>query len=573
MKRIVAMAFMILAAACAARAQDVVGDWKGTLKAGDAELRLVVHITKADDGGLKATMDSIDQGAKGIPISSISLKDSKLSFTSAAVHGSYDGTVNKDATEIKGTWSQGTPLPLDLTRAPKAAKMEHKPVKPSDIDGAWAGSLDTGSVKLRIVFHITNTEEGLAATMDSPDQGANGIPVTAVTRDGSSLKLELKQANGVFEGKLDDKLTTIDGTWTQGGGSAPLILKRVKDAAELVRPRPQNPVKPYPYRDEDVSYPSKPTGFTLAATITIPTGKGPFPAVILIGGSGAHDRDEALMGHKPFLVLSDYLTRKGIVVLRADKRGVGKSGGNYATATTVDFASDAEAGIAFLQTRLEVDSHKIGLIGHSEGGVVAPIVAAQDPQVAFIIMMAGYGVPGDDIIVEQTKLIAEAGGQSHEEAENTGEEERKVLKLVEMEKDDAEFEKKLRAELGDKESNAMIDAQIKTLTSPWFRDFIQFDPATALSKVKCPVLAIIGSKDLQVPAAQNLPPIRKALEAAGNTNFEADELPGLNHLFQTAKTGAPAEYGDIEETMSPTALDKIAGWILKQTSLQQANLQ
>lgn len=228
MKKIIAMALFVLAAACAVRAQDVVGDWKGTLKAGDAELRLIVHITKADDGSLKATMDSIDQGAKGIPISSISLKDSKLFFTSAAIHGSYDGTVNKDATEIKGTWSQGTPLPLDLSRAPKSVKTEHKPVKPSDIDGTWAGLLDTGSVKLRIVFHITNTEDGLAATMDSQDQGASGIPVTVVTRDGPSLKLELKQANGVFEGKLDDKLTTIDGTWTQGGGSAPLVLKRSK---------------------------------------------------------------------------------------------------------------------------------------------------------------------------------------------------------------------------------------------------------------------------------------------------------------------------------------------------------
>ena len=572
MNKIIAMALFVLAAAFATRAQDIVGDWKGTLRAGGAELRLIVHITKADDGSLKATMDSIDQGAKGIPVSSISLKDSKLSFTSAAVHGSYDGTVNEDATEIKGTWSQGTPLPLDFTRAPDAAKTEHKPVKRSDIDGTWAGSLDTGSIKLRIVFHITNTEDVLTATMDSPDQGANGIPVTVVTRDGSSLKLELKQANGVFEGKLDEKLNTIDGTWTQGGGSAPLVLKRVKDAAELVRPRPQNPVKPYPYRAEDVFYPSKPAVFTLAATITIPPGKGPFPAVLLIAGSGAHDRDEALMGHSPFLVLSDYLTRKGIVVLRADKRGVGKSGGNYATATTVDFASDAEAGIAYLQSRPEVDSRKIGLIGHSEGGVVAPIVAVQDPNVAFIVIMAGSGVPGDDIIVEQTKLIAEAGGQSHEEAEKTSDDERKILALVEAEKDDAELEKKLRAELGDKESNAMLDAQIKTLRSPWFRYFIQFDPATALSKVKCPVLAIIGSKDLQVPAAQNLPPIRKALKAAGNKNFEADELPGLNHLFQTAATGAPSEYGDIEETMSPVALEKIAGWILKVASIQRTSL-
>jgi hypothetical protein len=226
MKRIVAIALLALATGCAARAQEIVGDWQGTLNTGSADLRLVVHITKSNAGSLKATMDSIDQGARGIPISSISLEDSNLSFTSAVVHGSYEGVVNKDASEIKGTWTQGTSLPLDLTRVVKPAKTERKPAKPSDIDGTWVGALDTDSSKLRIVFHITNTEDGLTATMDSPDQGATGIPVTAVTRDGSSLKLVLKQADGVFEGKIDEKHTMIDGTWTQHGASLPLVLKR-----------------------------------------------------------------------------------------------------------------------------------------------------------------------------------------------------------------------------------------------------------------------------------------------------------------------------------------------------------
>jgi uncharacterized protein len=566
MKKIVAIILFALASGCAAHAQDIAGDWKGTLSVGTAELRLVVHITKGDDGTLKATMDSIDQGANGIAISSISLKDSKLTFASEAVHGTYEGTVNKDATEIKGTWSQGTPLPLDFTRVPKTAKTEHKPVKPSDIDGTWAGTLDTGSGNLRIIFHITNTDDGLTATMDSPNQGANGIPVTVVTRNGSSLKLELKQASAVFEGKINDKLTTIDGIWSQGGGSAPLVLNRVKDAAQLELHRPQNPVKPYPYQDEDVSYPNKAASITLAATLTIPRGTGPFPAVLLIAGSGPHDRDESLMGHSPFLVLSDFLTRKGIVVLRADKRGIGKSGGDYPAATTIDFVSDAQSGVAYLKSRPEVDHHKIGLVGHSEGGVIAPMAAVEDPDVAFIVMMAGSGVPGDDIIVEQTLLIAEAGGVSHEEAEKNSIEERKILTLVEQEKNDAELVRKLRDELAGKVPEATLNAQIKALTSPWYRYFIQYDPATTLRKVACPVLAITGQKDLQVPPDQNLPAIRKALEAAGNKNFEVDELPGLNHLFQTAETGSPSEYEKIEETISPVALDKIASWILKQSA-------
>ena len=570
MKRIIVLALIIFATGCAARAQDVVGDWQGTLKAGAAELRLVVHITKSDDGSLKATMDSIDQAANGIPISSISLKDSKLSFTSAAIHGSYEGTVNKDATEIAGTFTQGTPLPLDFTRVPKRPDGQHKTVKPSDIDGAWAGVIDTGTAKLRLVFHITNTEDGLAATMDSPDQGVTGLPVTGVTRNASALKLELKQAGAVFEGKIDENLTTIDGTWSQGGGSEPLLLKRAKDAdaAQLERRRPQTPVKPYPYRDEDVSYPNKTANITLAATVTIPPGKGPFPAVLLIAGSGRNDRDESLpmFGHSPFLVLSDYLTRKGIVVLRADKRGVGKSGGDYATATTSDFASDVKAGVAYLEARPEVDHHRIGLIGHSEGGVIAPMVAAADPSVAFIVMMAGPGVPGEDIIVEQTLLIAEASGESHEEAEKGAAEERQILTLVKQHVDDSELAKKLREVLGDKVPEATINAQIKVLSSPWYREFIQFDPATALRNVTCPVLALIGEKDLQVPPDQNLPAIRKALEASGNKNVEVDELPGLNHLFQPAKTGAPSEYGEIELTISPIALEKISSWILKQPS-------
>ena len=439
-----------------------------------------------------------------------------------------------------------------------------KPAKPSDIDGAWMGTLDAGVMKLRVVFHITNTEDGLTATMDSPDQNAKGLPVTSVTRDGTSLKLEMKQIAGGFEGKISNDLTSIEGTWTQRGNALPLVLKRVKDAAELERPRPQNPVKPYPYRDEEVSYANPAASIEFAATLTIPPGKGPFPAVLLITGSGPHDRDEALMGHRPFLVLSDYLTRHGIAVLRADKRGVGKSGGNFATGTTADFATDAEAGVAYLRKRPEVNSHKIGLIGHSEGGIIAPMVAARNPDIAFIVMMAGSGVPGDEILVAQSRLIAEAAGQSLAEAEKNANQEREVLALVKNEKDSAALESDLRKKLAGKGPDGQVDAQIRALISPWFRYFLAYDPAGALRKVRCPVLALNGEKDLQVPPKLNLPAIRQALEEGGNKHFETDELPGLNHLFQTARTGAPSEYAEIEETMSPVALEKMAGWILNQ---------
>ena len=565
MKRVLILVGLLVAASLA-QAQDVAGDWQGTLNAGGAELRLVLHITKAADGSLKAVLDSIDQpGANGIPVKSATLKDSKLNLDVDLIKGTYEAKVAADTKTISGTWTQNEQsFPLEFKRGAPPAKTEHKPAKPSDIDGTWMGTLDLGAAKLRVVFHIVNSEDGLTATLDSPDQGAKGIPTTSVTRDGASLKIEVKSIGGIFDGKIAADLSTIDGTFTQLGSAHPLVLKRVKEQAELELKRPQNPVKPYPYHDEEVSYDNKAQNVTLAATLTVPQGKGPFPAVVLITGSGPQDRDESLMGHKPFLVLSDYLTRHGIAVLRADDRGTAKSTGTFAGATTADFATDTEAAIAYLKTRPEVDPHKIGLVGHSEGGDIAPMIAARNKDVAFIVMMAGTGVPGDQILVAQGEAIEVASGKDPQVAAKDAAKERELLILVETEKDDAMLEKELREKLAGEVPEAQIEAQIKEITSPWFRYFLTYDPAIALRKVTCPVLVLNGEKDKQVLPSQNLPPIRKALEEAGNKHVEIDELPGLNHLFKTAKTGAVSEYAEIEETMSPVVLEKIATWILKQ---------
>jgi pimeloyl-ACP methyl ester carboxylesterase len=561
MKRILILAALVAAAGLAqAQDKDLTGDWQGTLSAGGANLRLVLHVSKAADGSLKANLDSVDQGVN-IPVNSVTFKDSRLSLSLEMIHGSYEGKISTDGNVISGTWTQGQPFPLDFKRP--------APAKPSDIDGTWMGTLDTGTIKLHVVFHILNSANGLTATMDSPDQGMKSLQTSAVKRDGASLRIEADKLDGVYEGTIPADKSSIDGKWTQKGNTFPLVLKPVKDEALLEPKRPQNPVKPYPYRDEDVTYENKIQNVTLAATFTVPQGKGPFSAVVLITGSGPQDRDETLLGHKPFLILSDYLTRHGIAVLRADDRGTAKSTGDFKTATTADFATDTEAGIAYLKTRLEVDPRKIGLIGHSEGAVIAPMIAARNPDVAFIVMMAGSGVSGDQVLVAQREAIAVASGTKPEEAAKYAAKEKEMLALIEAEKvptekDDAALEKELREKMAGDVPESQIGLQIKLLTSPWFRYFLTYDPAIALRKVTCPVLVLNGEKDKQVLPEQNLPPIRQALTQAGNKHFEVDELPGLNHLFQTANTGSPTEYAGIEETMSPVALEKINTWIAKQ---------
>jgi hypothetical protein len=537
------------AAAPPAKPSDIDGAWTGTIDPGGAKLPAVVHIANTA-GGLTATVDSPSQGAFGIPVNSVSRDGATLKLDVKAVGASFEGKINPGRDAIDGAWTQsGASVPLALKR---------EMAKPSDIDGTWLGTLEFSGMKLRVVVHIANTADGLTATMDSPDQGAAGI-AASVTRDGAAFKLEVKAVGAVFEGKINQGLDAIDGTFTQNGASLPLALKRVKEGAIAEPARPQNPVKPYPYREEDVTYDNPAAGIKLAATFTIPPGKGPFPAVLLICGSGAHDRDETVFGHKPFLVLADYLTRKGIAVLRADKRGVGKSGGSLATATSADFATDAEAGVAWLKTRPEVDPHNIGLIGHSEGGAIAPMVAARNRDVAFIVLLAGPGVRGDEILPAQVMAGNEAAGMSHEEAVKSGDQERAALKAIESETNPAKLREKLAAIMPKEE----LEQQWKTLTSPWFRYFLEYDPAAELRKVTCAVLALNGGKDTQVPSKQNIPAIRAALEAGGNKRFETMLFPGLNHLFQTAKTGGVGEYAQIEETMATAVLINVADWILR----------
>ena len=448
------------------------------------------------------------------------------------------------------------------------------------IEGIWQGKLKVPGTELSIVFKISQNPEGtLTATLDSPDQGVTGIPVEEVIFKDNTLHLEVKSVGGVYEGKVSEDFLVIEGEWKQSGGTFPLTVNRVDKAVEILRP--QVPKKPYPYIEEEVAYENKEAGITLAGTLTLPSGKGPSPVVLLISGSGPQDRNETIYNHHPFLVLADYLTRQGIAVLRVDDRGVGESTGDFSQATSVDFASDVLAGIEYLKTRKEINPEQIGLIGHSEGGLIAPMVAVKSPDVAFIILMAGTGLTGEEILYLQGALISRAMGVSEEDIAKNRQFNEKIFSVIKEEKDKKNAEERLRQmfmedwekmsdekkeQIGDPE--VFLKAQLQNLLSPWLKFFLIYDPKPTLSKVKCPVLAINGEKDLQVPPKENLSAIEEALKVGGNQNYTIKELPNLNHLFQTAQTGLPAEYAKIEETISPVALKIISDWILEQTKLK-----
>ena len=445
------------------------------------------------------------------------------------------------------------------------------------IEGIWEGKLKVPGTELRIVFNISKNPDGaLTSTMDSPDQGVTGIPVEEVIFKDNTLRLEVKSVGGVFEGKVSEDFLVIEGEWKQSGGTFPLTVNRVDKAVEILRP--QVPKKPYPYIEKKVAYTNLKAGVKLVGILTLPSDKGVFPAVLLITGSGPQDRNETVSGHRPFLVLADYLTRQGIAVLRVDDRGVGESTGDFSQATSEDFASDVLAGIEYLKTRKEINPEQIGLIGHSEGGIIAPMVAAKSSDIAFIILMAGTGLTGEEILYLQGALIYRAMGVSEEDIIKNRQFNEKIFSVIKEEKDKKNAEERLRQmfmedwekmsdekkeQIGDPE--VFLEAQLQSLLSPWLKFFLTYDPKPTLSKVKCPVLAINGEKDLQVPPKENLNAIEEALVAGGNKNFIVKELPGLNHLFQTAQTGLPAEYVKIEETISPVALKIISDWILEQT--------
>lgn len=443
-------------------------------------------------------------------------------------------------------------------------------VSAQDISGTWHGKLSIPTGSLTIVFHISQTEQGTyVTTLDSPDQGANRIKTQTTSFNDSTLIIQIPVIHASYKGKLNsDK--TINGTFTQGM-PLPLNLKK----GEASRPRhPQEPQPPFPYRSEEVTVRNERDGINLAGTLTLPEKGTKFPAVVMVTGSGAQNRDEEIMGHKPFFVIADYLTRNGIAVLRCDDRGTAASQGTHATATNEDFATDTEAMVNYLRSRKEINAKKIGIIGHSAGGIIAFIVAKKDPSIAFVVSLAGAGVRGDSLMLKQVELISKSQGMPDAVWQGMKPSIRNRYAILQQtDKTPEELQKELYADvtktmspeqLKDLNTIQQLSAQISSMTSPWYLHFMRYDPTQDLKKLKCPVLALNGEKDIQVDAAMNLTAIQERITENGNKNVTVKAYPNLNHLFQTCEKGTLAEYGQLEETINPEVLKDIIEWIRKQ---------
>lgn len=429
-----------------------------------------------------------------------------------------------------------------------------------DAQGIWTGSIANS---LRVTVKFDKAADGKwEATLSVPAQNlVTKVENVSVAPD--KIGFELTKLRASYAATWNEKDQAWNGTWTQGR-TAPLNLKRTTE--EAARPkRPQEEAiaaRPATYTSTEVAFGN--AGVKLAGTFTIPQGQGPFPAVVLVHGSGSIDRDGSVFGHKPLLVLADHLSRQGIAVLRYDKRGVGKSSGKLKEATTRDLAADAEAALRFLRSRAEVDGQRIGVVGHSEGGLVAPLLASRDPGIAFVVMLAGPGVRGDRLLVEQHARLARARGVPEAAIEKDRVMNRALFTAMVDEPTLEAARTKAGLILAEAERKGDLPAglgaaALERFGTAWFRELLAYEPAPVLQAVRQPILVLNGERDLQVPADLDLPPIRTAL--AGNPRAVVKELPGLNHLFQTAKTGGIDEYGQIEETFAPAALDTIASWI------------
>ena len=432
------------------------------------------------------------------------------------------------------------------------------------LTGDWTGELGP----LEVTFHLADPAGGpRTATLDIPAQKAQGL-VLQFTTPADSVYLRMRQPAAQFAGRRSADGPQLEGEWQQGLRSFPLTLTRAGGGKPTGPNRPQTPQPPFPYQSADITFKNEKAGITLAGTYTVPADMGPFPAVVLLTGSGPEDRNETIFNHQPFAVLADYLTRQGVAVLRFDDRGVGQSGGTQVGMTSADYTTDAQAALAWLRAQPGIRKDQVGLVGHSEGGTAAIGAAVQPAGPNFLVLLAGPAIAGDELIVQQSLAMARLQGTDVAQLAVIEKQQRGMTQLIQQTPDDAQARTKLLAfyHLTDNPAAAaQFEPQLQMAISPFYRHLLADRPAQTLPKVHCPVLALGGSKDFQVPARLNLAATAAALKAGGNRDVTVQELPGLNHLFQTATTGSLAEYGKIEETFAPAALLIVGDWIGRHT--------
>ena len=428
----------------------------------------------------------------------------------------------------------------------------------AQVEGYWKGKLSFGVTELEMGFDIQVTEQGYSATLDVPAQGAFDLPVDEAVFQDNRLQLTMSALGATYSGILKDGV--IEGEFTQQGMTFPLDL--TKGEKETQQARPQDPKLPFNYRIEEVSFTNEKEGNILTGTLTIPEGDGPFPAMVLVSGSGQQNRDEELMNHRPFWVIADYCARHGIAVLRYDDRGIGGSTGEVENATSLDFSYDAEAAFDFLRGQKLIDASKVGILGHSEGGIINFMVAARRPEVAFLVSLAGPAVKGTEVLKAQGEAINRASGMTEEMIAFSIAASGQMYDIIEASNDREEADSLLRQLVkGWGYGEELTEQTVGQLASPWMYYFLKYDPTEAILNTNCPALLLNGSKDLQVVVSQNLPAYEKLITEKGKTNLTLREMPNLNHLLQHCETGSPNEYFTIDETISPEVLEMIVGFV------------
>ncbi len=552
---------------------DPAGRWEGTVGPGVIDLGIVV-VLEPDAGAWTGSIDIPVQGVVELPLRDVFVEGTRVRFAIDGVPGdpTFDGLLSGD--RLEGTFVQGgQELTFELTRFGEgvAGPVAGPAAEPAYL-GQWEGLLGPGVIDLGVIIRFSEQEGALIGHIDIPLQSLENLPleIREVGPEGITFAIPGIPGDPTFVGSLEGD--TLSGDFTQAGSGLSFELTRLAEGevpTGLVRP--QEPLPPFPYEQEEEVYLNE--GVELSGTLTLPEGPGPHPAVIMITGSGPQDRDEALAGHKPFLVVADALTRAGFAVLRSDDRGVGGSGGDLAQATFDDLVGDVLSAVALLRSRSDIDPGRVGLFGHSEGGFLAPLAADRSSDVAFVVLMAGPAVSSLEVLKIQNRLIYQLAGADEATIEDqlaylddlyelmvggdlAGAEEL-VRDQVEEQLDMLPAEQRLDPV----ERQAIIEAQVASVATPAFRSFMLYDPQPVLRRLTVPVLAFYGKLDIQVPAVQSAGRMSGALRVAGNSDYTVEVFDGLNHLMQPAITGAIEEYGQIEITIAPEVLELVIDWL------------